>query len=633
MQAMYAITSRPLVLSLTLAGLLAVGLAGYWFGADHGQAAAGALAEQQGPKAPAAQRNPAVVAVVTRYPNRAPEAIESAITDRLEHALRNAEGLRTIESQTTTGLSIVRLHFDDAVAPPVALAQTAALAATVVPQLPPGTSVPEVSRVDPARPLPACVLVLDDASASLAQLADMARQHVLPELASHAGITAHVGPAPERVLAVMLDPLRLRAFHVDLPTVVAGLEAAVAPPISGVIHVGKRQYAVTGPVPSVAELENVALKKGRNVYLRDVAKIEADTEEPTALTRVNGRRCVWVAVHGRSGIRDAAVRDTAKQALAHLQGRLPQGTKLRLLTFGNAEDTAAGVVTLHVQAAAGTRLAACEELVSKVEQYLTTAIAPADLRFMLAHVGPDTSGRAAWPLRAGPYQATIRLQLDQPAGARELVKKLRPQLRERFADLRISVHAGSGVRWPVVVHIGGGTLAQGEPLAGKVRDRIAKLPGATEVVTSERLPALRIDLDQRKAGDAGVGAVDVRRALLGIAVGQPRWTRLVQVGKDITTKLPLRLRIADTELQNVDDISVLPIASINPDVNRMLRDVATVKTVHVPAEIAHHSRSRVVVVRVNTDDADVAPLAREIERNLKDLPLPKGMWLKVQTLR
>jgi multidrug efflux pump subunit AcrB len=634
MQAIHGIYAHRLTARVVLVCLLAGGLVGYWFDAWHRTAPANASAGQKVEKkqTPAAQNSKAasVVAVIARYPGMSPQAMESEITNRLEMALGHAEGLRAIESQTTTGLSIVQLHFDESVTPPIALAQAAGLAGAVVPHFPPGTPTLEVLVVDQARTLPVCMLVIDCADMSLQQHADMARQYILGELASSAGVTAHLGPAAERVIAIMLDPRRLQAHKMSVQTVQAALAEAAAPPPAGMVRIGNRQLLLTSPLLSLDDLEKMAVRKD-GVYLRDVAGISDFSDVPTALGRVNGRRRVWVAIHAKKGTSAAAAKDAVSKALARMRGRLPRGAKLEMLTFGNDENTDAGAVTLHVRAAAGTRLEVCEKLVAQVEQYLKMTIAPEDVRFMVAHVGPDATASPAWPLRAGPHQATIRMQLTQPAAARELVKKLRPLLRKRFPDLHTSLHAGAGTSWPVVVRVGGGTPSQCEKLAGQVVDRIAKLREAADVEVGEPLPCLHVNVDRAKAAALGVAQADVQSAILAIGPGITCRVHVAQAGMDSGAKVRVTLRLPELESTSLQDLSNIPIMA--PKVNEpiLLRDLATIKTADAPAEIEHQERTRVVAVRVNTDDVDGSTLARSIENSLKNLPRAEGMWLKVQT--
>jgi multidrug efflux pump subunit AcrB len=636
MQAIHGIHAHRLTRWVALVGLFASGVVGYCFGTRDGRAPANAFAAQQEAKepAPAAQGGKAisVVAVITRHPGMSPQAMECEITNRLEQALKHAEGLRRMESKTTTGLSVVQLHFDESVTPPIALAQAAGLAGTVVSHFPQGTPAPEVLVVDQARILPVCILVIDDATMTLQEQADMARQYILPELEFTAGITARLGPATERVIAVTLDPARLQAHKLSVQEVQAALEKADGRLPAGTVPIGPRQLLLQGPLLGPGDLKNVPVRTGQSpIYLRDLAEIADSSDMPTALSRVNGRRQVWVAIHARKGTSDAAARDAVKKALAKMQGRLPKGAKLQMLTFGNEENPEAGVVTLHMRAVAGTRLEACEKLVTQVEQYLKTTIAPANLRFMLAHVGPDMSASAAWPLRAGPHQATLRLQLTQPAKTRELAKKLRPLLRERFADLHFSLHAGPGTTWPVVVRVGGGTLPLREKVAGLVRERIAKLPEAADVELGERLPSLQVNVDLAKAAQLGVSPADVQRAILAVGASVNCREHVAQAGMEPGAKVPVILRLPESEIQSAKDLSNLAIAPPQATQPIPVSNVATIKMVDAPAEIEHQDLRHVVTIRVNTDDVDSGPLVRAIENSLKDLPLPEGLWLKVRT--
>jgi len=51
-----------------------------------------------------------IASVVTRFPGASPQKVESLVTDKLEEAIREMAEVKTIESESRTGLSVITIH-------------------------------------------------------------------------------------------------------------------------------------------------------------------------------------------------------------------------------------------------------------------------------------------------------------------------------------------------------------------------------------------------------------------------------------------------------------------------------------------------------------------------------------------
>src|SRR5262249_3847067 len=60
-----------------------------------------------------------------------------------------------------------------------------------------------------------------------------------------------------------------------------------------------------------------------------------------------------------------------------------------------------------------------------------------------------------------------------------------------------------------------------------------------------------------------------------------------------------------------------------------LDQLATVQVSHEPAEIRHSDLARVCTVRVNVEGREPAAVLGDIEKSLKGLSMPDGLWVKI----
>ena len=93
-----------------------------------------------------------IVNVVWTYPGLNAREMASKITSFSELALlNNVDNVREITSQTTNGVGLVRVVFQDQVEIDLALSQVASISQTILRRMPPGTSPPIVVRNVPCR--------------------------------------------------------------------------------------------------------------------------------------------------------------------------------------------------------------------------------------------------------------------------------------------------------------------------------------------------------------------------------------------------------------------------------------------------------------------------------------------------
>ena len=108
--------------------------------------AAGVAALSQLPRLEDPKLTPRFAMVYTRYPGATAERVEALVTEPIEDKLRSFEQLKTLESTSRTGMSVLQLELGDEVDPkdvPRIWAQLRDDLAEVAPELPSGTVAPE----------------------------------------------------------------------------------------------------------------------------------------------------------------------------------------------------------------------------------------------------------------------------------------------------------------------------------------------------------------------------------------------------------------------------------------------------------------------------------------------------------
>ncbi len=111
-----------------------------------------------------------------------------------------------------------------------------------------------------------------------------------------------------------------------------------------------------------------------------------------------------------------------------------------------------------------------------------------------------------------------------------------------------------------------------------------RIPYLRDVDFEQQLdyPTVEVDIDREKAGLSGATVEDVRRAIV-MGACSTRFANLnywvdVKTGFDYLVQVQMPPLESGAALQKPEDIEILPLESVNPLVNLMVRDVATVRT-------------------------------------------------------
>ncbi|HXI60034.1 MAG TPA: efflux RND transporter permease subunit, partial [Polyangia bacterium] len=154
-----------------------------------------------------------VISVVWNYGGLSPEEMERRIVSNFERGLTTTvNDIEHIESQSLTGVAVIKVFFQQGAALEAATAQITAIAQTAVRQMPPGTSPPLVIRYS-ASNVPIMQAALESETLSEQQLFDYGVNFIRSDLSTIPGAQI---PWPyggkQRQIMIDIDPPRLFAW-------------------------------------------------------------------------------------------------------------------------------------------------------------------------------------------------------------------------------------------------------------------------------------------------------------------------------------------------------------------------------------------------------------------------------------
>src|ERR1700730_9215280 len=167
-----------------------------------------------------------VIAAVWTYSGLSPDEMAGRVVYYYERQLSTSvNDIDHVESQSLSGVGVVKIFFHPGVDIRTATAQVTSLSQTVLKQMPPGITPPLILNYN-ASTVPILQLALSSPQMTEQQLFDAGQNFIRPALASVAGSSV---PSPyggkERQIQVDLDPLALQSKGLSANDVAGALSA------------------------------------------------------------------------------------------------------------------------------------------------------------------------------------------------------------------------------------------------------------------------------------------------------------------------------------------------------------------------------------------------------------------------
>jgi HAE1 family hydrophobic/amphiphilic exporter-1 len=272
-----------------------------------------------------------MITVVTELRGAAPETVEREVSEVLEEAINEIEGINSLRSQSSDSLSLLFIEFELEYDIQEKAQQVREKVAAVRGQLPDDVEPPVIDRVDPdAAPILAVLVGGPDSIRNLTEFADKRIKTRLERIAG-VGSVSILGARP-REIRIWIDSLRLAGYGLGVDDVLGALRREHVELPGGRIETPNVEYALKteGKLVTPAAFGDIVVveRAGRVVHLRDVASVEDGLAEERTLSRLDGRRGVALMVRRQSGENTVAVADAVKRQLERIRADLPEGYDL-----------------------------------------------------------------------------------------------------------------------------------------------------------------------------------------------------------------------------------------------------------------------------------------------------------------
>jgi HME family heavy-metal exporter len=284
-----------------------------------------------------------------------------------------------------------------------------------------------------------------------------------------------------------------------------------------------------------------------------------------------------------------------------------------------------GTLTINLLLNPGTSLSESNRIGTQAEQLIT--LVPE-----VTHVGRRT-GRAELDEHAeGVHYSEIDVDLERSKRDRDAVLQ---DIRNRLAVLPAVVNVGqpishrldhilSGVRAQIALKIYGDDLDTLRGLAAQLRDRLATVPGITDLQIEKAvlIPQLAVRVDYEKAAAYGVAPAAVLKALETLVGGE----KLAQVIEG-SRRFDLVVRLPDTAR---GEHALQQLLIETPGGRVTLAQIAEIEDGDGPNQISRDNTRRRIAISANSDGTDLAQIIARIRVELAASTLPTGYFTSLE---
>ncbi len=289
------------------------------------------------------------IMVMTTYQGASAQDIEQNVTRPLENVLNSVNDLKHITSISRENISVITLEFEYGKDIDVLTNDVRDKLDMVKSQLPDNAENPIIFKF--SSDMIPIVLLSVQAKESMPGLYKILDESVANPLARISGVgSVSISGAPKREIHVYIDPLRLEAYNLTVESISQVIAAENRNVPGGSFDIGSDTYSlrVQGEFKDATELNNIVVgsRDGRNIYLRDVARVDDSLEERAQQTFNDGEKGAMIVIQKQSGANSVEISNKVLKLLPSIQKRLPSDVKLGIIvdTSDNIRNTIKSLV-------------------------------------------------------------------------------------------------------------------------------------------------------------------------------------------------------------------------------------------------------------------------------------------------
>lgn len=269
-----------------------------------------------------------IASVSTVYPGATPKEIEQTVTNPIENALEEINGISEMSSASTNGFSTITLSLDSDIDASNVYSTIRQSVSETAKSFPDQAQTPSVST-DLVKSNVATYHLLAKEQDPLYDLRGEITQWE-EELTSINGVESlQVKGLPDEQLTISMDPEELGENQIQPNQVITALQNATSPKALGTEHKDNTLYQLSLDAnESVEDLKDTyianSVTSGEAIYLKDIASIKRENKQVSDVIRYEDNYALSITVQAEEGVNIEQLQASITEKVDQLSKDLPE---------------------------------------------------------------------------------------------------------------------------------------------------------------------------------------------------------------------------------------------------------------------------------------------------------------------
>jgi multidrug efflux pump subunit AcrB len=272
-----------------------------------------------------------IVSVRAFLPGASPETMDAEVTRLLEGAAARVSGALEINSASEENNTRIWIEFRSDIDVDQAASDVREAVSRIERDLPDAVEQLSVFKADERSEEIIRIAVKSNIYTEEA-LNRVIEQDIVPRFISLPGVAdVPLFGSRQRVLRIILDPLRLTSYGLTVADVTAVLRAAPLDVPAGSFRAGDQQLLVRADAAVTREEDIASLIIRDQIRIGNVAKVAFSPEDSTGFVRLNGERVVGIGIIRQAGSNTIEIAEGVRAAVDDVNARM-NGVTLQVIS-------------------------------------------------------------------------------------------------------------------------------------------------------------------------------------------------------------------------------------------------------------------------------------------------------------
>ena len=265
-----------------------------------------------------------IVSVTAAFPGGSPETVDTEVTSKLEGAVARVSGVKSINASSEENSSRVRVEFRPGINLDDAANEIREAVSRIQRELPDTVERLAIIKADNDAQSVVSIAVSSD-TLDLGSLTERVATDLAPLFLSIPGVAdVRLNGDRERVLRVLLDPLRLTSFNLSVTDVRAALRQAPFDVPAGSMKSTDQQLIVRADATSVSAEQVSDIIISGNTRIGDVATVYFGPADANSMVRLDGKPVIGLGVIRQASSNTIEISDEVLALVKKLESRFPE---------------------------------------------------------------------------------------------------------------------------------------------------------------------------------------------------------------------------------------------------------------------------------------------------------------------